>query len=565
VADGGPPRDFDAIVVGAGLAGLYAIYRLREYGFTACGFERADSVGGTWYWNRYPGARCDVDSMDYSYSFSPELEQEWVWTERYPTQPELLRYIEHVADRFDLRGEFRFNTVVTTATFDENDNRWIVTTDRAERFSAQYLITAAGCLSIPNRPDFNGLEKFNGDWYHTAAWPHGGVDFTGRRVGVIGTGSTGIQVIPQIAKHASHVQVFQRTPNFSVPARNAPLDPEFQRGLKARYPELRQAARESGFGQPVEPNPKSALEVSAEEQKAEMDWRWAYGGGGTLLLAFVDLLSNRDSNEVAAEYVRSKIRETVTDPETAELLCPTDHPIGTKRICVDIDYYETYNRSNVGLVDIRKAPIEEISPSGIRLADGREFELDALVFATGFDAVTGPLFQMNIRGRSALPLQEKWADGPVTYLGLTTVGFPNLFMITGPNSPSVLSNMVVSIEQHVEWITEVMSYLRDRDVGVFEPTAEAEEAWTEHCLEVANSTLFPRANSWYMGRNIPGKPAVLLPYVGGVGFYREQCNKVKDNGYEGFAMDGRRVPLMSSDPEEEFAGERAPVVTDTSV
>jgi cation diffusion facilitator CzcD-associated flavoprotein CzcO len=565
----GPDEDaaaatYDAIVVGAGIAGLYAIYRLRQLGFKARGFERADGVGGTWYWNRYPGARCDVDSMDYSYSFSGELEQEWEWTERYPTQPELLRYINHVADRFDLRRDIEFATVVTSATYDEARNHWTVTTDRGARVSAPFLITAVGCLSAPNRPDFKGIENFSRDWYHTGRWPHGGVDFSGKRVGIIGTGSTGIQVIPQVASQADHLYVFQRTPNFSVPAVNHPLAPEFQHGLKARYPAYRQEARESGFGQPVEPNMKSALEVTPEEQKAELDQRWQRGGGAALLLAFVDLLSRQESNEVAAEYVRGRIRETVTDPRTAEMLCPYDHPIGTKRICVDIDYYKTYNRDNVTLIDVRSAPIDELTATGVRLADGREVEVDALVFATGFDAVTGTLFNMNIRGREAIPLQMKWADGPRTYLGLSTAGFPNLFMITGPNSPSVLSNMVVSIEQHVEWITDLLVQLRDQGVEVIEPSLEAEEAWTDHCVEVANATLFPRANSWYMGRNIPGKPAVLLPYVGGVGAYRQQCDKVKDNDYEGFVLDGSPVPLISSDPEEEFVDEPTAIVTDTS-
>jgi cyclohexanone monooxygenase len=541
------PNSCDAIIVGAGIAGMYAVHRLRGMGFTVRGFERGDGVGGTWYWNRYPGARCDVESLDYSFSFSSELEQEWEWTERYPTQPELLRYFNHVADRFDIRRHFTFGTAVTSATYDEDAKQWIVATDQGDRVTGSHLIAAVGCLSTINKPQFKGLDNFTGDWYHTASWPDEGVDFTGKRVAVIGTGSTGIQLIPQVAKQADQLYVLQRTPNFSVPARNRPLDDAFQRQWKEGYQDRRKANRVSAFGQDMPANDKSAVEVSLEDAHAEMSRRWEMGGGAALMLSFSDLLINQDANDIVAEWVRNQIRTTVKDPETAELLCPTNHPIGCKRICVDIDYFDTYNRDNVKLIDVRTAPIEEITESGIRLADGTEVEVDAIVFATGFDAVTGTFLKMNITGRGGETLKDKWADGPHTYLGLMVVGFPNLYLVTGPNSPSVLSNMMISVEQHIDWITDTMETLRERNVLEIEPTQAAEEVWTGHCQAVANATLLPKANSWWMGVNIPGKPAVLLPYAGGVGLYRQQCDRVRDNGYEGFALDGEAVPLSGED------------------
>jgi len=534
-----PSREFDAVVVGAGFGGLYALHRLRELGLSVRVFEAGSGVGGTWFWNRYPGARCDVESMEYSFSFSDELEQEWEWTERYPTQPEILRYLNHVADRFDLRRDIQLNTRVTGAHFDETASRWAIQTDDGARFSATYCVMATGMLSAVNRPEFDGLDSFEGDWHHTARWPDEGVDFTGNRVGVIGTGSTGIQVIPAIAGQAGHVTVFQRTPNFSVPAQNRPLDPAFVEHMKANYREHRRKARASLFGVPVEANEKMAVEVTPEEQRREYEARWEYGGGATMLTAYADLLVTPEANESAAEFVRSKIRETVRDPAVAERLMPTDHPIGTKRICVDIDYYKTYNRDNVTLVDVRSAPIEEITPKGVRTADA-EYELDAIVFATGFDAMTGALFGIDLRGRGGTTLKEKWADGPRTYLGLTTAGFPNLFIVTGPGSPSVLSNMVVSIEQHVEFIADALAYLRERELDCIEPTVEAEDGWVDHVNEVGNATLFPQAKSWYTGANIPGKVRIFMPYIGGVGPYREICDGVAAKGYEGFATSTSR-------------------------
>jgi cation diffusion facilitator CzcD-associated flavoprotein CzcO len=545
--------EYDAIVVGAGFAGLYALYRLRELGFSARVFERGDGVGGTWFWNCYPGARCDVESMEYSYSFSEELEQEWEWTEKYPRQPEILKYINHVADRFDLRKDIQLETTVTAASFDDDANRWLVETGDGGRYSAQYCVMAAGCLSSRKNPaeDFKGLDSFEGDWYMTSAWPKEGVDLGGKRVGVIGTGSTAIQAIPKIAQQADHVSVFQRTPNFSVPAQNGPLDPEFQKQLKARYRDHRKAARESAFGVPVALPEKSALEFTPEDAVQELEGRWQEGGAAPFMLAFTDVLIDKDANDVVAEFIRSKIRETVKNPQVAETLCPDDHPVGTKRLCVDTEYFDTYNRDNVTLVNLRKSPIEEITPKGIRTKDG-EHELDTIVFAIGFDAMTGALFDIDIRGRSGVLLRDKWADGPRTYLGVATAGFPNMFIITGPGSPSVLSNMVVSIEQHVDWIADCLTYLREHDLDVIEATIEAEDKWVDHVHEVGHSTLFPLANSWYVGANVPGKPRVFTPYVGGVGPYRETCDEVAANDYDGFATS--KAAFRGHAPHAEHAG-----------
>jgi cyclohexanone monooxygenase len=530
-----PVTRLDAVIVGAGFAGLYMLHRLRGLGLSARVIEAGDDVGGTWYWNRYPGARCDVESLEYQYGFDDELPREWKWTERYASQPEILRYINHVADRFDLRTGIQFQTRVTSAVFDEAASRWAVTTDRGDRVDARYCIMATGCLSAPRRPDFEGLDSFEGDWYHTGYWPHEGVDFTGKRVGIIGTGSSAIQSIPIIAAQAAHLTVFQRTANFSVPAHNAPIDPDYERMMTEHYTEIRRQARESHGGIISRAaNEKSALEVSEEERQQEFESRWAQGGfaiGG----AFADLAINRAANDTAAEFVRRKIRAIVKDAATAELLCPRDYPFATKRLCVDTNYFETFNRDNVTLVDVKTAPIEEITPAGVRTADA-EYAFDCLVFATGFDAMTGALLAMDIRGRGGRTLQQAWEGGPRTYLGIQVAGFPNLFTITGPGSPSVLSNMLVSIEQHVDWISDCVDYMRAHEAPYIEATVEAQDAWVEHVNLVANFTLFPQANSWYIGANIPGKPRVFMPYVGGVGLYAQKCNEVVANGYEGFAL-----------------------------
>ena len=532
--NGTTPAAFDAVIVGAGFAGLYMLHRLRGLGFSARVYEAGSGVGGTWYWNRYPGARCDVESLEYSYSFSKELEQEWQWTERYATQPEILRYLNHVADRFDLKRDIQLDARVTAATFDETTERWNLQTDGGERISAQFCIMATGCLSAAKIPDFKGRDTFQGETYHTGHWPHEGVDFTGQRVAVIGTGSSGIQSIPMIAQQASHLFVFQRTPNFSVPANNWPLSLETTQDWKENSGEYRHQARTGSFGMLFEQNEKLALEVPAEERRREYQKRWQRGGV-CLLGSFADLIVDKEANDTAAEFVHSKIREIVRDPAVAEKLLPRDHPFATKRLCVDTGYYATFNRDNVTLIDLRATPIAEITATGLRTSDA-EYTVDSIVFATGFDAMTGALSNIRIRGRAGLTLNQKWSDGPRTYLGLMVAGFPNLFTITGPGSPSVLSNMAVSIEQHVDWIAECLAYLRQRDLASIEATVDAENAWVEHVNEVGNTTLFPLANSWYMGSNIPGKPRVFMPYIGGVGVYRQKCDEVASAGYEGFTL-----------------------------
>jgi cyclohexanone monooxygenase len=529
------PRSVDAVVVGAGFAGLYAHHRLRQLGLTLQGYEAAADVGGTWWWNRYPGARCDVESMDYCYSFSPEVEQEWTWTERYASQPEILRYIDHVAERFDLRRDIKFETRVAAATWDEVEQRWHILTDRGDEVSAQFCIMATGCLSAAKQPEVDGIDTFRGQIFHTGRWPHEGVDFTGLRVGVIGTGSSGIQSIPFIARQAAHLIVFQRTPNFSMPAKNAPLDPEAIRARKARAREIRQAMRESRAGVIVPMPEHSALDVDAEAREARFDAAWATGTLYGMVSAYNDLLVDRDANETAAEYVRARIRDIVEDPGVAERLSPRNHPFGTKRPCLDSDYYGTYNRDNVTLVDVRENRIVEITPNGVRTSSD-EYDLDAIVFATGFDAMTGPLLAPDITGVGGVALRNKWAAGPRTYLGVATAGFPNFFTITGPGSPSVLVNMLVAIEQHVDWIADCIGYLRERGLAAIDATAEAEDAWVDHVNEVANLTLFPHANSWYMGANVPGKPRVFMPYIGGLPRYTKTCDEVAANGYRGFTL-----------------------------
>jgi cation diffusion facilitator CzcD-associated flavoprotein CzcO len=529
---------FDAVIVGAGLAGLYMLHRLRQVGLSARVYEAGSGVGGTWHWNRYPGARCDVESMDYSYSFSEELQQEWTWTERYASQPEILRYINHVADRFDLRRDVQLSTRVTAAAFDEATNRWAVQTDRGDRVSAQFCIMATGCLSTAQVPPFKGLDTFAGRWYHTGHWPHEGVDFTGQRVGVIGTGSSAIQSIPLIARQAASLVVFQRTPNFSIPARNAPLNPEYERRMKANYAEYRRQARYSRVGFVVPTNDYSAMAAAPDVRHREYEDRWNRGGLG-FTGAFSDLLIARESNDTAAEFFRTKIRAAVRDPVVAETLVPKGYPLGTKRMCVDTDYYDTFNRDNVTLVDVNATPIDAITPQGVRTRDA-EYDLESIVFATGFDAMTGALLSIDIRGRAGATLREKWGEGPRAYLGLAIAGFPNLFTVTGPGSPSVISNMIVSIEQHVDWIADCLAHLRAQGLGAIEATGDAEEAWVVHVNEVGHATLYPIANSWYMGANIPGKPRIFMPYVGGVGTYRQRCDAVAAKGYEGFTLTSGR-------------------------
>ncbi|MBN8963565.1 MAG: NAD(P)/FAD-dependent oxidoreductase [Rhizobiales bacterium] len=532
---------YDVVIVGAGFAGMYMLHRLRGLGLSARVFEQGSGVGGTWYWNRYPGARCDVESMQYSYSFSEELQQEWEWSERYAPQPEILRYANHVADRFDLRSDIQFDTRVERAVFDEDARDWSVTIAGGKIVRAQFVVLATGCLSNARMPDFKGLPDFAGEVYHTGHWPHEPVDFTGKRVAVIGTGSSGIQSIPIIAGQASELTVFQRTPNFSVPARNAPLSREERDFFRANYAEIRRKAREemrNGIYQELPE--KGALEESADERNARYGARWDKGGL-TFTATYNNIALDKAANDTAADFVRDRIAEIVKDPEVAKLLQPNDHPIGSKRICVDTDYFATYNRDNVKLVDVRANPIEEIRPHGLE-AGGKIYDFDVLVLATGFDAMTGSVARIDIKGRAGQTLNEKWEAGPRTYLGLMSEGFPNLFVITGPGSPSVLSNMIVSIEQHVDWIADCLVYMRANGLDCMEATRAAEDNWVAHVNEVAHGTLFPQANSWYMGANIPGKPRIFMPYIGGVGVYRQICNDVAAKGYEGFAM-GAAAPV----------------------
>ena len=530
--EGGGAPDFDVVVVGAGFAGLYMLYRLREMGFSVRVLEAGSGVGGTWFWNRYPGARCDVESLEYSYQFSPELQQEWEWSERYAGQPEILRYANHVADRFDLGPDIQLNTRVAAAAFDEAANRWTIETGDGARLSATYCVMATGCLSAPNKPTFKGLDAFEGASYHTGTWPHEGVDFTGQTVGIIGTGSSAVQSIPIIADEAEHLFVFQRTPSYAVPARNAPLDPGIQHAVKSDYAAFRALAKQRRNGLHCATSEILAVDVTEEVRQREFQARWDQGGlcyTGT----FGDLLRDKQANDSAAEFIRARIRSVVRDPVVAEALCPRT-VVGCKRLCIDSGYYETFNRANVTLVDVRDAPIEAITREGL-IAAGKSYRLDAIVFATGFDAMTGALLRIDIRGRAGARLSEKWAEGPRTYLGLSIAGFPNLFVITGPGSPSVLTNMLPTIEQHVEWIADCLKFLRARDLGRIEATAEAETAWVARVNEIAADTLFPTCNSWYLGANIPGKPRVFMPYVG-FPPYVATCNEVAARGYSGFVL-----------------------------
>jgi cyclohexanone monooxygenase len=531
------PRQLDVVIVGGGLAGLYAIHRLRGLGLKVRAYEAGSGVGGTWFWNRYPGARCDVESLEYSYSFDEQLQQEWKWPERYGTQPEILKYINHVADRFDLRRDVQLNTRITSAVFDSNANEWVVKTDGGEEIRARYCVMAAGNLSTPRVPDFKGLKDFKGKWYHTGLWPHEGVDFSGQRVGVIGTGSSGVQMIPIIAQQAKHLTVFQRTANFSLPARNMPMPEEKERRHKAEYPARRAAAMETPFaiGGHAKPT-KSALAVDKAERDAAYEAKWQEGGSISYLYAYTDLLVNKDSNDTASEFARNKIRATVKDQRTAELLAPKDHPIGTKRLCLDTNYYETYNRPNVSLVDVRSDPIDSITESGLRLKSGATFELDAIAFATGFDAMTGALNEIDVRTTDGAVLRSHWEGGPLTYLGLMVSGFPNMFIVTGPGSPGVKTQMIASIEQHVDWIADAIDHLGKHQLDRIEPTPNAETDWVAHVNQVADSTLYPLANSWYMGANIPGKPRVFMPYVGGFDRYKKHCDAIAAKGYEGFTL-----------------------------
>ncbi|WP_103383040.1 flavin-containing monooxygenase [Pseudonocardia dioxanivorans] len=525
----------DVVVVGAGFAGLYMLHRLRRSGMRAVVLEAADGVGGTWYWNRYPGARCDSESYYYSYSFDDDLQQEWTWSERYAGQEEIRRYLDHVADRFDLRRDIRLNTRVAATSWDEEAGLWNVGTEAGDTVRGRYLVTAVGCLSSANVPDIPGLDSFEGDWYHTGQWPHEKVDFSGKRVGIVGTGSTGIQAIPVIAAEAAHLTVFQRTPNYSIPARNGPMSPEVSAKIKQEYDRIRAVQRASTNGHPFLINETSALAVDDDVRTATYESAWEFGGL-RFRATYADLLADKAANDTASDFIRNKIREIVKDPEVAERLLPKDHGFATKRPPIDTEYFETYNRDNVTLVDVRATPIQEITPTGMRTSE-HEYPLDCIVFATGFDALTGPLLRMNIRGRDGVALRDRWAEGPKTYLGLQVAGFPNMFTITGPGSPSVLTNMPTCIEQHVEWIIDCLEHMRDKGLDRVETTEDAEREWGAEVARAADRTLLPQAStSWYLGANVPGKPRVFMPYAGGMANYAKTCKEVAVRGYDGFVM-----------------------------
>jgi len=525
--------ELDAVVVGAGFAGLYMLYRLRKLGLSVRVFEAGGGVGGTWYWNRYPGARCDIESLEYSYQFSEELQQEWEWKERYAPQAEILEYINHVADRFDLRGDIRFETRVESAHFDDESGRWALATNVGDRVSTRFVIMATGCLSSANMPDFPGLESFEGDTYHTGRWPHEGVDFGGKRVAVIGTGSSAIQSIPEIAKRAAHLSVFQRTPTYSVPAHNAPLPKDEEARVKADYPAFRERNRQMPFGAFADADDvgEEALADSAADREQHYE-NWWSRGGLIFLASYGDLLFDKEANDTASAFVRKKIQAIVHDPETARLLTP-GQVLGCKRLCADTNYFETYNLEHVDLIDVSENPIECLTPTGLRVA-GKEYAVDAIVFATGFDAMTGALLHIDIRGSGGRSLSDKWAAGPRTYLGLMTAGFPNLFVVTGPGSPSVLANMVPAIEQHVNFIADCIAHLRSQNRSRIEPDVAAEDTWVETVNGIANETLYPQCNSWYLGANVPGKPRVFMPYIG-YSTYVDKCEDVVAKGYEGFS------------------------------
>jgi len=534
------PNSVDAVVIGGGFAGVYALHKLNEMGLSVRGFEAGRDVGGTWYWNRYPGARCDVESLEYSFGFSDRIQQQWNWSHRFSFQPDIRNYIAHLADETGIRSLISFETRIVAQTYDAESQTWTVRTDQGEEITCRYCVMATGNLSVPLFPDIPGLDEFEGEKYHSGRWPEDGVDFSGKRVAVFGTGATGIQIIPEVAKEAAHLHVMQRSPNFSLPAGNRPLTEAEVNAFKQRYPENRKRARRHVFGVAGVPEPtRSVLELTKEEALEKFEELWDYGGSLNFQMAFTDFMRDERANKLLADFVRSKIREAVRDQDVAEKLCPYDHPIGSKRICIDTGYYETFNRDNVDLVCLRETPVQRITPNGIVTARG-EIEVDAIIFATGFDVITGALTRIDITGRDGIKLADKWKERPSAYLGFAVAGFPNMFVITGPGSPSVKSNMVMSIEQHVELVADTITYMQLNDLGAIEAQAEAENEWVDYVTEVANKTLFVKADSWYTGANVPGKPRMFVPFVGGVNTYRLACEDMKENGFRGFTTEALR-------------------------
>lgn len=528
-------RQCDVIVVGAGFAGLRALHTLRSRGRKVAVLEAGGGIGGVWHWNRYPGARCDIESYDYSYSFSPELEQEWRWTQRYATQPEILAYIEHVADRFDLRRDVHLNQRVERAEWDDQAGEWTVTTGSGDQWTGRQLIWAVGNLSTTKRPELPGQETFRGTVLHTAEWPHDPVDVTGKRVGVIGTGSSGMQSVPILAEGALHLTVFQRTPNFSVPAMHREITDEQDAAVKAEYAARRQRILASPSGLGFHPRKEATVEVPEEKRNEIFEQAWN-GSGFGFGLAFRDLLVDEQANTLAADFIRNKIATIVSDPDVREKLTPRDHPFGAKRPVVDNGYFASFNRPNVSLVDIRSDPIKGLRPEGLELTSGEVHHLEVLVFATGFDAITGSLLRPEVVGRDGLTLREAWAAGPVTYLGLGTHGFPNMFIIAGPGSPGLLVNVLVGIEQHVDWLADLFDDMDARQVTRVEAEQDAQDDWVTHLRERAEQTLYPKARSYYMGDEVPGKPRVFMLYTGGLRAYRDLLAACVADGYAGYSF-----------------------------
>jgi cation diffusion facilitator CzcD-associated flavoprotein CzcO/acetyl esterase/lipase len=546
---GGGVQNVDVAVIGAGFAGLYLLIRLRGAGFTAVALEAADDVGGTWYWNRYPGARCDIQTTDYSYTFDPELESAWQWSEKYATQPEILRYLGFVADRYDLRRDIRFGTTVQTATWDEAAQRWLLTTGNGRPVSCRYYIMASGCLSAPKPPEIEGVGDFKGEIYFTGRWPHEGVELAGKRVAVIGTGSSGIQAIPLIAEQAAHLTVFQRTPNFAFPAHNGPSPADRVAALEKDRADYRAQARLSLTGVPLPRAAEFSWQLSDAERRQRFEKALAAGDLVAMLSQLWADQGDLEGNRLAADLLRERIHSIVKDPGTAEALTPRDHPFGSKRPCLETNYYATFNRPNVTLVNLRQEPIQAITASGIK-TDRRNVDLDVIVFATGFDAMTGAITSVHpIAGRGGKSISDVWAGGPRTYLGLTVAGFPNLFMITGPGSPSVFSNMTVSIEQHADWVVDRLVAMREAGFTAIEATEAAQAGWARHMADCSQLTLHRLANTWYTGANVPGKAPGLMPYPGGVGPYRTICDEVVSRGMLGFTLSGPNSAAQCNDGE----------------
>lgn len=530
------PTTVDAVVVGAGFSGLYATFRLRRAGLDVLCFEAGDGVGGTWYWNRYPGARVDIESVQYSYSFDESLQQDWEWPELFSPQADIEDYLNHVADRFDLRRSIQFGARVDSAAFDERVRRWRISTAAGHRVTTKYVIAATGPLDATNIPAFPGADTFEGEVHHTSQWPRDGVDLEGKRVGVVGTGSTGVQVVPEVAKIARHLYVFQRTPAYTVPARNRPLDPAYEQEWKASYRQRRTMMRHHPNALVLPMTSRgSVLDHTPEERLAILEQAWEARSGLLFFFLFTDVLTDIEANEIVAEWFRGKIREIVRDPAVAEMLCPTTYPLGSKRLSIDSGYYESFNRDNVTLVDVRRDPILELIPKGLRTQQS-EYELDVLILATGFDAMTGSLLRMNVTGVGGVELRQKWSQTPWNYLGLFVSGFPNMFLVHGPGSPSVLAQMVTQSEYQIDWIADLIAEMERQGHETVETTPEAERAWSAEVTELANTTLFPRAASWQKGANIEGKAQSYMIWVGGFDAFADRCDEVAASGYKGLVL-----------------------------